>query len=755
MVKIAKMIRSGVWMMAAAAMMVLSSCTKEEIVATDSEQEITLGAYVPGAEPESKTAIGESNTVLWKANDALGVFGTGAAISSTSKFTIASGEGTKYGTFTGTTTLSNRYFAIYPYVENALCAYTEDTQTATAAFIWNGSSQTAVSNSFDPQMALMAGSTEGDNALKFTNLMAFFKITTTGFNCKSIEISSENANISKGAVSIGFNSDGSITFTIDKNADTGDVTPATLVPPTGELIGPGTYYIAALPSNLNDFKVKVVTEDGITMTRSAAKAVTLKAGVVLNLGEFSLSDFDSVDGLKGSGTEGDPYLVSTRAEFNFLSKKLATAPSLEEDWTDKYYLQTADIDLNGSTACLGRGIGFSGTYDGGGYKISKIVLEKEKITHSVMGTMYVASLFHYAYNATIKNLTVECSGFEENTSEKVETVYGGIIGLANSDSDKYVNVENCTFTASQSASNSIIGYLHVLHYGGIIGYDWGNLRCYGCTNDCPVNISTEFATEESGNDFHVGGIIGSIRRVQNLGDNDIWCNLFRVRNNASITVRGACGACDAAGIVARETGDGSSLEHVTLRLIDAVNKGNISGGCYSQSYDACVGGLVAYLGSSGSDGLGKPVFYNCLNSGKVGVATCGEAYIAGLMARVNTNELRICAGVNVGSKSDNEGQGPKTAYFGEFSADKVISFYSCAYLSSLTNDDSSQTVSGCYSIIKDYSSTLYELTMNNLLSAVPSTLYEEVKNSTLYTTFAAWKGTWTPGATTDAFDLDF
>jgi hypothetical protein len=69
----------------------------------------------------------------------------------------------------------------------------------------------------------------------------------------------------------------------------------------------------------------------------------------------------------GSGTSGDPYLVSTAAEFNDVRNDLTA-----------YYKQTADISLSSYSNWTAIGVfstsPFSGTYDGDYHKITGLTI---------------------------------------------------------------------------------------------------------------------------------------------------------------------------------------------------------------------------------------------------------------------------------------------------------------------------------------------------------------------------------------------
>lgn len=101
--------------------------------------------------------------------------------------------------------------------------------------------------------------------------------------------------------------------------------------------------------------------------------------------------------LAGTGTENDPFLIESTSDFR----------AFIQYHPEKYYLQKADLNLNGFTAQQGGAIvgtygrPFKGVYDGGGYKITGLQLKNENITGC-------AALFH-TVSGTVKNLTIDSS----------------------------------------------------------------------------------------------------------------------------------------------------------------------------------------------------------------------------------------------------------------------------------------------------------------------------------------------------------
>lgn len=138
--------------------------------------------------------------------------------------------------------------------------------------------------------------------------------------------------------------------------------------------------------------------------------------------------------ITGSGTETDPYQISTAAGLKWFRDKVNDAKTKEE--TKICAVLTANIDLkNEDWTPIGIGNGtenngatidfpYSGTFDGNGHTISGLNVNYRNKN---------GGLFCYVMNATIKNLTV--AGSVTHSSED-GVAYGGIVGCADSSTIK-------------------------------------------------------------------------------------------------------------------------------------------------------------------------------------------------------------------------------------------------------------------------------------------------------------------------------
>jgi len=203
---------------------------------------------------------------------------------------------------------------------------------------------------------------------------------------------------------------------------------------------------------------------------------------------------------EGSGTENDPYIITTAQQLH----------AVRDDLT-AYYMLGNDVDLTKflNAEKLGwQPIGtkringsFTGSLDGNGYKITGLWINNRK--NDILG------LFGYAKGATIKNLGVELAA----AGITGRNCMGGLIGEQNGGI-----IENCYISGSISGNDYIggligkqygtvvncytIGSVKGIYYiGGLVGIGQDIKNCYS-----KANVSGERAT---------GGLIGDGGSIEN------------------------------------------------------------------------------------------------------------------------------------------------------------------------------------------------------------------------------------------------
>ena len=144
--------------------------------------------------------------------------------------------------------------------------------------------------------------------------------------------------------------------------------------------------------------------------------------------------------LNGTGTETDPYEVSTADELSILSRYASIL--------DKYIVVTSDIEASGIEVCPIGNLGpFTGVFEGGGHVIENLTIAYE--------TNDYAGLFGIVHNATISKLGVK------NVNVAGNNFVGGLIGC-----NLGGKVNSCYVTGKVRGESNV---------GGLIGYSSVNI----------------------------------------------------------------------------------------------------------------------------------------------------------------------------------------------------------------------------------------------------------------------------------------
>ena len=165
----------------------------------------------------------------------------------------------------------------------------------------------------------------------------------------------------------------------------------------------------------------------------------------------------------GSGTQSDPYLISTPQHLNQLRLDVNVNGI---DTSGKYYRLTNDIDLmnfdtdndasNGNWEPIGSfddGIAFSGVFDGDGFKIKNMTINNQLIGGFFLKTdgaeiknleLLNIQVDTYVYGATLIGLSGNTIVEKVSASGTVssDTISGGLVGVSGSSTyrDCYTNV---------------------------------------------------------------------------------------------------------------------------------------------------------------------------------------------------------------------------------------------------------------------------------------------------------------------------
>ena len=318
----------------------------------------------------------------------------------------------------------------------------------------------------------------------------------------------------------------------------------------------------------------------ISLLLTACMMLSLCAALPFAVSAETVSSAGGWDGTTatepaGTGTQADPYLISSAANLLWLQKQIPRGDTVNDQHADvlagkytakfagMYFLQTQDIDLNGKNfASIGyyfanakRTASFGGTYDGQGYAIRNGKIISQNDGHG-LNVNWGHGLFGVIHGATIKNIVLD------NVQVEGNGVTGAIVGRAAATADDKEKGEtlniiencvvnaNCTVTAkyptSVDTAKLSADYDQASRVGGIVGMAYGTTVRY-CVNHAAINVP--------GNWVMTGGIVGSagynttVEYCVNTGK--ITYDLATYQNKAECAVGGIVGFISpySAGVV--------------------------------------------------------------------------------------------------------------------------------------------------------------------------------------------------------------
>ncbi len=293
----------------------------------------------------------------------------------------------------------------------------------------------------------------------------------------------------------------------------------------------------------------------------------------------------------GSGTQQDPYIISSAQELAYLSYMIYTsqAPyttetvsifSLPFFYQNTYFKQTADIDLSAyywspigaSLNATATAIGniFAGHYDGGGYTISGIkTLNGPSLEYA---NQALFGLFGSAnYPASISNVTLK------NTDISGRMTVSSLVGSAiNSNSDNVAAISNCHHNG-----NLYLGdYQSTNYVGGIVGNSFvntANLVVENCSSAGNINVANEDSSS-------AGGVVGN------------WTGDLSVTNVQSYaTITGGANVGGFAGALNLSDSKVFTLENALITgVLSGVNVGGFAGSIATSTTSSSV--TVSHVG---------------------------------------------------------------------------------------------------------------------------------------------------------------
>lgn len=270
--------------MALAALLGLAGCAKENLCSPEKtlSGNTTVTLTADQENTGTKAAISSENSKLinWIKDDAITVIdGEGKNV----KFTLTDGAGTTTGKFESEkASLATSYTALYPYQKDV--TFRKASNITTLQGVVLKSEQTAVPGSFDPEAALMMGTTgDGSTNLSFKNIVGFVKLTPT-VSCKKITLTGTSSAALAGTADITMNNEGMPVATVKDKASSS-------VSISGDIEAGKTYYIAIFPAEMESFSLTFTESDGQNTCKSSDKPLTIKRNYVTGLGEVKGGEY--------------------------------------------------------------------------------------------------------------------------------------------------------------------------------------------------------------------------------------------------------------------------------------------------------------------------------------------------------------------------------------------------------------------------------------------------------------------------------
>ena len=258
---------------------------------------------------------------------------------------------------------------------------------------------------------------------------------------------------------------------------------------------------------------------------------------------------------KGSGTENDPYQISSKEELKIM-RDLVNSKHFDS-YAKAWYIQTADIDLEnevfepiGTRNAHGIDLDaplFLGNYDGNYHKIINLNVDKKYAYAGLFGSL--------RGNHAIENLIVY--GNVKGAARCVggicgEIVHGGGI------------IRNCAFIGNVTGNGDCIGgIVGVIYQNGIIEncYHIGNVTNSGIRTGGLVGCIDVGRMYENGkgilrNSYHAGtvsgqnnettgAVVGSMYDDKKYASEMYVSNCYYLKDDAPVATNGETSKCDA------------------------------------------------------------------------------------------------------------------------------------------------------------------------------------------------------------------
>lgn len=244
-------------------------------------------------------------------------------------------------------------------------------------------------------------------------------------------------------------------------------------------------------------------------------------------------------GLVGSGSEYDPYLISSENDLAYVAKQVNDAITSYEG---EYLKLTVDLDL-GNKLWTPIGVAknyFRGTFDGDGHTVSNLYVKNDAADSSATN----AGLFGRICDGGVKNLTID--GAKVYSPKYAGIVCGVLSCTAKTGS---VFVENCHVINSEAYGEQVAA---IAGRSATTGAIKGQISITGCSVDNLYlgQVNQTDYPESKPKNHYVGGIAGC--SGANVIDACMVKNLTVDTIGTSISAVGGIVGCQGASSVATD-----------------------------------------------------------------------------------------------------------------------------------------------------------------------------------------------------------
>lgn len=442
----------------AATAVMAASCDKEQ-PANNSADTVNRGITATIAEPVTKALLDkETNSVSWELGDKIVVDGaTYMRVGSTNVFDYYSG---------GVTTSSARDEAYYPAsLYTGGTGYSSAEYALPASYLWDKETGRV---DFLPM-----GGKVFNNAVTFRPLTSLFKVTVTNdydtdIRLCGLSLSADKPlagnftpifdRVTNDLIGIQFTSNPIKSISVSVK----DLTTVMSADEGAELaisLGQGesySFYVPVPAAEYGAFNMKVsaiINKDGQNVLMYCNSSKT--ANIACNTGSFydiafSANSFE--EGVKGSGTADDPFIVDGLKSLNYI-KGMVTSDNraVKEYFCSASYRLDSDITLTQPwtetmAETISGGVSFSGVLDGNGHTIDagpeastrplfwdmssaviKNVTLKGNFVHNYGGCPLYSPFFYSAIGRTVL-VCVSFKGSESFTTGSGSSIFGAVKG---------------------------------------------------------------------------------------------------------------------------------------------------------------------------------------------------------------------------------------------------------------------------------------------------------------------------------------